>query len=75
MPNIYKHDLTDCEPRKELETLWSLTEATQNIEHLSPYMLRRMIREGKIIPIKLGKRYYVVKDELLKLVFETNRCK
>lgn len=76
IPNthVYKAVLTsDDEERNDERVLWSISDATRNIPHLSAYMIRKMIKEGNIIPIKLGRRYYVVKEELLRLVFETNR--
>ena len=59
----------------EQGTLWSINDASRYVNHLSPYMIRSMIRSGKIVPIQLGRRLYVVKEELLRLVYETNRCK
>ncbi len=59
----------------EQRTLWSIQDATKYVNHLSPYMIRNMIKSGKIVPIKLGRRLYVVKEELLRLVYETYRCK
>ena len=76
IPNthVYKAAISpDDETNNDKRMLWSISDATRNIPHLSAYMIRKMIKEGKIIPIKLGRRYYVVKEELLRLVFETNR--
>ena len=54
----------------ENKKLYSCKEAASLIDELTEYMIRKMIKDGILIPIKLGRNVYVTQEAVYKAVFE-----
>ncbi len=49
--------------------LVSVKEAAQLIDKLTEYMIRKMIRTGELEPIKIGRKIYIVEDDIYRAIF------
>lgn len=56
----------------EEKKLYSCKEAAGLVEKFTEYMIRKYIREGKLIPVRMGRNIYVTKEELLRVVYEAD---
>ena len=53
----------------ENKKLYSCKEAASLIDELTEYMIRKLIKDGILIPIKLGRNVYVTQEAVYKAVF------
>ena len=53
----------------ENKKLYTCKEATSLIDELTEYMIRKMIKDGILVPIKLGRNVYVTQEAVYKAVF------
>lgn len=53
----------------ENKKLYTCKEAASLIDELTEYMIRKMIKDGILVPIKLGRNIYVTQEAVYKAVF------
>ena len=56
----------------ENKKLYSCKEAASLIDELTEYMIRKMIKDGRLIPVKLGRNIYVTREAVFNAVFGEN---
>ncbi len=53
----------------ENKKLYSCKDAPSLIDRLTEHMIRKLIKDGILIPIKLGRNVYVTQEAVYKAVF------
>ena len=53
----------------ENKKLYTCKEATSIMDELTEYMIRKMIKDDILIPVKLGRNIYVTQEAVYKAVF------
>ncbi len=51
------------------QKLYTCKEAADILNELTEYMIRKMIKEGTIIPVRLGRNIYVTEEIIHKAVY------
>ena len=64
--------LTAQEVRMKGKKLYTCKEATVLVDGLTEYMTRKMIKDGRLIPVKLGRNIYVTREAVFNAVFGEN---
>ncbi|MBP1532518.1 MAG: hypothetical protein IK999_00075 [Ruminococcus sp.] len=52
--------------------LYTCKEAIVLVDGLTEYMTRKMIKDGRLIPVKLGRNIYVTREAVFNAVFGEN---
>ena len=59
----------------EKKKFYGVKEAAGLVDELSEYMLRKMIKEGRIEPYRLGRKIYLTEEQVYNAVYgDTKVC-
>ena len=59
----------------EKKKLYDVKEAAGLMEELSEYMIRKMIKDGRIIPYRIGRKIYLTEELVYNAVYGRDEAK